>query len=108
VEAGGRVKTSDGLRCRTFEIGRGGIVEGPIVAEEVNVSAGSRAEDIHGGKIIMEERARADNLYGEEIVLMSHCVVRGEVLYTDSIRIGDKVNLSQEPRKVAELPKPPL
>jgi len=68
---------------------------------------GERAtvEDVYAKSIIMEEKARARNLYGERINIESDCHISGGVQYTESLRTERNIFFSKTPQKVGKLPE---
>jgi len=59
---------------------------------------------VYGKDIVLRSGAEANNIYGQNVTIESHCSVRGEVQYTDELKLGERVALSKQPQKVANLP----
>jgi predicted acyltransferase (DUF342 family) len=92
------------VTARVVEIGRRGEVHGPIHADVVVINRDARAENVYGKEILLRTGASANNIYGQRITIESHCDVYGEVQYTDELRLGEKVSLAKQPQKVDKLP----
>jgi cytoskeletal protein CcmA (bactofilin family) len=106
VSVGGSIETVEGTRGSFVEIGRRGEVRGLIKADEVVIEERARVEDIYANRIVLEEEARARNLYGARIRLESDCHVYGEVQYTESLETEHGVTFANQPQKVSKLPEP--
>ncbi|RLG39825.1 MAG: hypothetical protein DRO05_07955, partial [Thermoproteota archaeon] len=99
IKVGGYIRTSKGTKAKKVRIGKRGEIRGPVVAEEVIVEERARVEDIYADEIVMEERARARSLHGRRIYLERGCRVLGEVEYVEAlekevdveVRYGKKV-----------------
>ncbi|RLG46606.1 MAG: hypothetical protein DRN92_04910, partial [Thermoproteota archaeon] len=107
VKAGGYIKTSKGVKAREVRIGRRGEIKGPVVAEEVLIEERARVEDIYADEIVMEERSRARSLHGRRIYLERRCRVLGEVEYVETLEKETDVEVGLE-KKVEEIKKPEI
>lgn len=108
VKVGGKVETRRGSRTKTFEIGRKGRVIGPVVAEDVKISAYASAEDIYANRLELGEHSSACNVYTREAYLKQGCRIMGELLYVEKLEMEQNVETYSEPRKVEKLPEPPI
>jgi predicted acyltransferase (DUF342 family) len=104
VEVGGSINTVEGVSGRVVEIGRRGEVRGPMRADQIIIGKEARAGSIYGREVLMESGAQAENVYGESVTIESHCQIRGEVQYTNELRVGDNVSLAKTPTRVDKLP----
>jgi cytoskeletal protein CcmA (bactofilin family) len=104
VEVGGSINTGEGVTARSVEIANGGKVQGPIRAEEIVIGRHAEVEDLHGKSIILRSGATANNVYGQEIFIESHCRVNGELQYIDELRQSGDIAFAQPPKKVTSLP----
>jgi cytoskeletal protein CcmA (bactofilin family) len=91
-----------------IEIGRRGEVSGPLVAKEVMVRDRGKVEDIYAERVTLRRDCRANNVYAARIEIESGCRIRGEVKYTDTLRLDRDVDLEVEPEKTEKLPPPPF
>ncbi|MGQ9691241.1 MAG: hypothetical protein ACUVQY_08290 [Thermoproteota archaeon] len=108
VKVGGKVETRRGSRVKTFEIGKKGRVVGPVVAEDVKISAYASAEGIYANRLELGENSSARNVYAREAFLKRGCRVTGELLYVEKLEMEQNVETYSEPRKVEKLPEPPI
>jgi hypothetical protein len=44
------------------------------------------------------------NVYGEYVTVESHCDIRGEIHYSNELRMADNVSLAKPPMKVDKMP----
>jgi len=100
VRVGRRLSTAEGVWADYVEIGREGRIEGPVRAGRVRIREEARAEDIWADEIVLEEGARARNLYGKRIYIEYDCVITGEVKYVDELVAEEDVRFARTPVKV--------
>ncbi|HYA21747.1 MAG TPA: hypothetical protein VEG31_01015 [Thermoproteota archaeon] len=108
VAVGGEIRTEKGTKAKRFEIGRGGEVKGPIVADEVKIGRGAEVEDVYAGKLEMEADSSANNVYAHEARLGPDSRVSGELLYTGTLELGEEAKVRSGPTKAEKLPSPPI
>lgn len=108
IEVGGKVETKKGLKAKTFEIGIGGKVIGPVVAERVKIGREASAEDIYADWLELGEGSSARNIYVREAYLKHGCRVIGELLYVRKLETEREIRTYSTPRKVEKLPEPPI
>jgi predicted acyltransferase (DUF342 family) len=104
IEVGGAITTVEGTTARLVEIGRKGEVRGSLRAEDVVIGEEAHVESIYGKRILLRSGTYAENVYGENITIESHCRISGEVQFTDKLRLGEHVSLAKSPQKVDSLP----
>jgi len=108
VIAGGEIRTKRGTKAKRFEIGREGKVWGPIVADEVKIGRGAEVEDVYADRLMMDEDSSAHNAYAKVACLGPGAKVSGQLLYTESIMLGEGVKVASGPKKVEKLPEAPV
>jgi cytoskeletal protein CcmA (bactofilin family) len=75
-----------------------------VQAERIVISEKAIADDLYGGEIILEERARVKNVYGNSIYIEEGARVTGDIEYSDECSIEDGAQINNEPKKVKKLP----
>jgi hypothetical protein len=75
-----------------------------VRADEVIIGRDARAGDIYGKRVYLRDGAKAHNIYGETIVIESHCEISGEIQYTHELRMSDRVQLARAPQRIDKLP----
>lgn len=121
AEVGGQVWTSGGLRAKEVVVGSGSRVDGPIIAETVEVGAGTtssawaalsslsnlgrmtRVDDVYGKDVRIDRYSRAGRVFGETVRMQGGSMA-DEVTYTKEADISEGVHLEKPPRKVDRLP----
>ena len=93
-------------KAKYFKIGRRGTVIGPVQADKLILSERATAEDLYGEEIIIEERARARNVYGESIFIEEKARITGDIEYTSELSVESGAELSKEPKKVKAINYP--
>jgi len=64
-------------------------------------------EDVWAGSLRLKERARARNVYAEDLEVAPRVDIQGETQFVRSIR-GEGARYAQTPRQVSQLPPAPL
>ena len=103
VEVGNSINTVEGTTACSVEIRNRGEVRGPIKADQVNIGKEARVENVFGKRIYLRKGAYAENIYGENVTIESHCRINGEVQYTSELRLGENVSLAKSPQKVDKI-----
>ena len=104
VKVGGAIKTTLGLKASVVEIGKGGTIEGFVVAEKVKIRAKAKADTIYADEIMVEKGAKVKSLFGKRIYLRN-CKIEGNIFYTETLEIEGNVRFAKEPQKVDKLPE---
>jgi cytoskeletal protein CcmA (bactofilin family) len=106
IELSGGARTDTGIfATEDVRVEHRSRVNGWIRAiKEIDVESKSEVESISSKRIILEDRSRARNVYGEEIEFGDRVEVSGEVMYTKSIAKGDGVRFARQPEKVDRIP----
>ncbi len=108
VKVGGEIRTEKGTKAKRFEIGRRGKVRGMIVAEQVKINSGAEVEDVYADSLMMDGGSSAHNAYAKVACLGPGAKVSGQLLYTESITLGEGVKVASGPEKVEKLPEAPV
>jgi len=125
AEVAGQAWTASGLKAREVSVGTGSRVNGPIIAEKVDVGKGvdtggfwaqasgwrsiggmTRVDDVYGNEVMIERYSQAKRVYGEK-VRMQPGSMADEVGYTREADISDGVHLGRPLRKLDRLPGAP-
>jgi cytoskeletal protein CcmA (bactofilin family) len=106
IDVGGRILTKHAKVTNDIRIGKRGEVQGFVEAKSILIRERARAETLYGDEIRVEERGRVKNLYGRAIYLERESTVEGEILYTESCQVEDRVAMKAQPRRVDALPSP--
>ena len=106
IELSGAAKTDNGIfATEDIHVGHRSTVRGWIKASrEIEIESRSEVESASARKIVMDDRSRAKNVYGEDVELGDRVEITGELLYTRSIRTGDEVRFAKQPEKVSSIP----
>jgi len=107
VEIGGVISTRDGAKAARLRIRAKGRATGPLVGGRVEVESRARAEDIYGEHVELGHKASARRIYAATVRLEDGSEV-DEVQYTQSIEMGSGTRCRTPPRKVDALPTFPL
>ncbi|HLY77143.1 MAG TPA: hypothetical protein VKT21_04600 [Thermoplasmata archaeon] len=107
VEVGDEIRTKSGVRTGSLRLGDRSTVRGPIVAREVTVGEHAEIEDVWAGSLRLRSRARARNVYGDDVEVASGVEIQGETQFVRSLR-GEGARFAQPPRQVSQLPAAPL
>ena len=102
-----RDRTKSGIKADSLRVGDRSSVQGPIIAREVSIGDRGEVEDVWAGSLRLGERARARNVYAEELEVSARVEIHGETQYLRSIR-GEGARFGQNPRQVSQLPPAPL
>jgi predicted acyltransferase (DUF342 family) len=108
ADIGAKVLTQKGFKAAKLELGRHASVEGPIVGKDVEIGPHSRVEDVWADKLQIERGVRVRNIYATKVTAERGLRVDGEILYVDRADLDEHSKLAQEPRRVTQLPPPPL
>jgi len=108
VAVGGLIASEKGAKARRIDLGKRGEARGPLLAEEVHIRDRARVEDVYAMSLIMEENAKACNLYVGRASIESECRISGETQYLEALDTGRNVVFAKPPVKVEKLPQPPI
>ncbi len=104
IAVGGRVEAKRINASDGFRIGKRGEVKGPVRSREILVRERARTDDLYGEDIRIEERARVGSVYGKDVYIERDAIVEGELLYTNSLDVEEGAKLRKESKKVDQLP----
>jgi len=101
------LRTRRGAKAVRIEIAKRGEVEGPLVGEVIIINDRARVEDVYGDDVQLRSGCRARSVYGRKVRIENGCDV-DEIIYTESLRSDPSVRLRSAPQKTEKLPDPPL
>ncbi|MGQ4834187.1 MAG: hypothetical protein ACP6IS_09890 [Candidatus Asgardarchaeia archaeon] len=107
VYVGGKIKTKRGVKAKIIELGKHGVIKGPVIGVKVKIGFRSKAETIYSeDEIIIDEECIVKRLFGKRIIIGSKSKIKGPVVYVESLDVGQDVKFKVEPQKVDSLPPP--
>lgn len=128
ADVSGKVEAKQGLKAKQVTVRTGSRCEGVIVAEHVEVgksadlsyggwanfmagwaAAGAmvRVDDVYANEVVLGPMSQAARIFAAKASL-ERCSTVWQVSYTDELKIAEGAGVSEPPRKVDSLPKPPL
>lgn len=99
VSVGKRIETEDGVKADRFSIGKGGEVRGPIKAKHAVIGPDAEVEDIEAEEVTLRRGSRAKNIKGKRIRVEDGCYIDGEVVYSQELSLDPRAKLMREPVK---------
>ncbi len=105
IIVGGRIEAKY-VKAEGFRLGGRGEVTCPVESKEILVRERARTESLYGDEIRVEDRSRVKSIYGRDIYIERGTIVEGEIQYTESLEMEEKVTIKEEPKKVDSLPPP--
>jgi len=123
ADVSGRVEAKEGLKAVQLVVRSGSRYEGVLIGDRVEV--GKSVDLSYGGwgRWAAGTMARVDDIYAREVVIgamstaarifankvsLEQCSAAWQVMYTDELKIAPGAGVSEQPRKVDNLPKPPF
>jgi cytoskeletal protein CcmA (bactofilin family) len=123
----GEVETSQGLKARAIQVGKGSKVKGPLVGEQIelakeielkggifgqvwkwkSIKRMTKVEDVHGKIVTIGSNSQARHVFGE-VVQIEEGGMAEDVTYTKEVRLPKQYHLDKPPLKAARLPDPPI
>jgi cytoskeletal protein CcmA (bactofilin family) len=132
IEVAGIAETQKGLRAKTVKVHSGSRVEGPIVADNVEIGKSygvlmdwegrwlgqlaamrlvgrmTSVEDIYGDTVHLGKVSKSGRIFARIVVIEEGCHA-DEVNYTGELRGSiERAHLGRPPTKVDRLPAPPI
>jgi cytoskeletal protein CcmA (bactofilin family) len=128
ADISGKTETKQGLKAKMVTIRSGSRFEGVLIAYRVEVGksadlsyggwanwaakiaaagAMARVDDVYSSEVIIGPMSRAARIFGNKVSI-ENCSAVWQVTYTEELKIAEGATVSEQPRKVDNLPKPPF
>jgi len=107
AEIGGRVATQEGLKAARVVLQRKSRASGPVVGDSVELEDRARADDVYGQTVDLGEKSEVRRVFAARLRVRSGATV-DEAVYTESADIDPGARLRAPPRRVDALPPFPL
>lgn len=128
ADVSGKVEAKQGLKAKQVTVRTGTRCEGVIVAERVEVGksadlsyggwanfmagwaaagAMARVDDVYAAEVVLGPMSQAARIFANKVTL-EQCSAAWQVTYTEELKIAEGAGVSEQPRKVDSLPKPPF
>jgi cytoskeletal protein CcmA (bactofilin family) len=104
---GGSIETSQGLRAKSIELGDGGQAVGVLVASEVEIGSQAAVQDVYCNELRVDDGSVLGRVFAESAELGDNCVLE-KIVYTKTLREGERVRYRSPPEKVESLPPFPV
>jgi len=105
LSAGKKIKARF-IKAKTISVAKRGRLVGTVQAESVVLNERARAMNLYVSELEMLERSKARNVYADNITIEDYARLSGKVEYTGSINAEEKAKIRAKPKKVKELPSP--
>jgi cytoskeletal protein CcmA (bactofilin family) len=105
LSAGKKIKAKF-IKAETINVARRGKLIGKVQAETVVLNERARAKNLYVSELEMLERSKARNVFADNITIEDYAILSGKVEYTGSINAEEKARIWAKPKKVKELPSP--
>ena len=129
ADLSGRIEAKQGLKAKLLTVRTGSQCEGVLIAERVEIGkssdvswgawsnnwatkwaaagAGARVDDVYAHEVVLGPMCRAAAIVAD-IVRLEQGSAAEQVMYTTELKMDLGAAISQPPRKVVDLPKPPF
>src|SRR5487761_550051 len=106
IELAGGAKTEKGIfATEEVRVAHRSRVQGWIRAmREIEIDSRSEVESVSGRRVAIDDHSRAGIVCAEEVELGDRVEIPGELLYTQSLTMGENVRFAKQPEKVALIP----
>ncbi len=105
LSAGKKIKAKF-IKAETINVARRGKLIGKVQAGTVVLNERARAKNLYVSELEMLERSKARNVFADNITIEDYAILSGKVEYTGSINAEEKARIWAKPKKVKELPTP--
>ena len=105
LSAGKKIKAKF-IKAETINVARRGKLIGKVQAGTVVLNERARAKNLYVSELEMLERSKARNVFADNITIEDYAILSGKVEYTGSINAEEKARIWAKPKKVKELPSP--
>jgi cytoskeletal protein CcmA (bactofilin family) len=103
ISAGRKIKAKY-IEADVITVAKRGRLIGLVKANRVVLRERARASNLYVQELIMEERSKARNVFAEFISIEDKAVLKGKVEYTREIEAESKARIRAKPKKVEKLP----
>ena len=129
ADISGKIETQQGLKANQVIVRTDSRCEGVLIGERVEVgksadlgyggwggnwaarwaAAGgmARVDDVYAMEVVIGPMSKAARIFAAKVSI-EQCSAVWQVIYTDELKIAEGAAVSEQPRKVDNLPKPPF
>ena len=128
ADVSGKIETDHGLKSKLVTVRGGSRFEGVLIGDCVEVGksadlssggwgnwaarwaavgAMARVDDVYAAEVVMGPMSQASHIFAARVSL-EQCSAIWQVTYTDELKIAEGAGMSEAPKKVDTLPKPPF
>jgi cytoskeletal protein CcmA (bactofilin family) len=128
ADISGKIETLIGLKAKTVSVRGGSRCEGPLIGERVEVGksqdlsyggwganwgkwaaagAAARVDDVYGAEVVIGPMCRVKHIFAKTVRLEQGSAAE-QITYTAELKMDFGAAVSEQPKKVDNLPKPPF